>query len=304
MLLFILRRVTYAVVVIFLLITATFFLIRQAPGGPFSEDRELPEDVERELNRQYHFDKPMYAQYALYLRNLIRGDLGRSLIHRERTINEIIGHHLPVSAVLGGIALFLSLWIGIFAGTISALKNNSLIDYSIMAFAIVGISLPAFVFGPLIQMLFSCRLKIFPVAGYEGLRYLVLPAVTLALPFAARFSRLMRAGMLEVLSEDYIRTARAKGLSERVVVLRHALRGGIVPVVSFLGPAIPSIITGSLVVEKIFDIPGLGKEFVQSALNRDYFMVMGTVVVYGVLIVLCNLIADLIYGFLDPRVRD
>jgi oligopeptide transport system permease protein len=298
------RRLLYAPIVLFLLVTMTFFLVRLAPGGPFSNERDLPEEVETALNARFGLDQPLHVQYMRMMSGLVRGDLGPSMKHRDRTVRDIIGHHLPPSLLLGATAILLALWVGITVGIISALRANTVVDYLGMGATVIGISLPAFVFGPLLQLLFSMKLGWLPVAGYGSVRQLILPAVTLSLPFAARFARLMRAGMLEILSEDFIRTAHAKGLSEFTIVTRHALRGAILPVISFLGPAVAAITTGSLVVEKIFNIPGLGREFVESALNRDYTLVMGTTLVYGAFIVLCNMLADLSYAALDPRVRD
>jgi oligopeptide transport system permease protein len=298
------RRLLYAPIVLFLLVTMTFFLVRLAPGGPFSNERDLPEEVETALNARFGLDQPLHVQYMRMMSGLVRGDLGPSMKHRDRTVRDIISDHLPPSLLLGATAILLALWVGITVGIISALRANTVVDYLGMGATVIGISLPAFVFGPLLQLLFSMKLGWLPVAGYGSVRQLILPAVTLSLPFAARFARLMRAGMLEILSEDFIRTAHAKGLSEFTIVTRHALRGAILPVISFLGPAVAAITTGSLVVEKIFNIPGLGREFVESALNRDYTLVMGTTLVYGAFIVLCNMLADLSYAALDPRVRD
>lgn len=298
------RRLLYAPIVLFLLVTMTFFLVRLAPGGPFSNERDLPEEVETALNARFGLDQPLHVQYMRMMSGLVRGDLGPSMKHRDRTVRDIIGDHLPPSLLLGATAILLALWVGITVGIISALRANTVVDYLGMGATVIGISLPAFVFGPLLQLLFSMKLGWLPVAGYGSVRQLILPAVTLSLPFAARFARLMRAGMLEILSEDFIRTAHAKGLSEFTIVTRHALRGAILPVISFLGPAVAAITTGSLVVEKIFNIPGLGREFVESALNRDYTLVMGTTLVYGAFIVLCNMLADLSYAALDPRIRD
>ena len=300
---YLLRRLVFVPIILFILITITFFLVRMAPGGPFSSDRELPPGVEEALTKRYNLDGSVASQYGRYLVKLVQGDLGPSLKQKDFSVNEIISHHLPPSILLGITALLISLCAGVAAGLVSALKSNSMLDYSTMALAVIGISLPVFVFGPLLQTLFSRVFHILPVSGYRGISlHLILPAVTLGLPFAARFARLTRAGMLEILSEDFITTARSKGLTERTIVLRHALKGALLPVVSFLGPAIASITTGSLVVEKIFNIPGLGREFVESALNRDYFMIMGTVILYGTLIIICNLAVDIVYGFLDPRV--
>lgn len=297
------RRLIFVPIILLILTSITFFLVRMAPGGPFSSDRELPPGVEEALTKRYNLDGSLASQYGRYLVRLLHGDLGPSLKQKDFSVNEIISNHLPPSMLLGITALLISLCAGVIAGLVSALKSNSMLDYSTMTLAVIGISLPVFVFGPLLQTLFSRVFNILPVSGYRGVSlHLILPAVTLGLPFAARFARLTRAGMLEVLSEDFIITARSKGLTERTIVLRHALKGALLPVVSFLGPAIASITTGSLVVEKIFNIPGLGREFVESALNRDYFMIMGTVILYGTLIIICNLAVDIVYGFLDPRV--
>jgi oligopeptide transport system permease protein len=297
------KRFLLAPLILLVMISATFFLVRLAPGGPFSAERALPPEVEKAMMARYHMDDPLLTQYAYYLGSLLKGDLGPSLKHRERTVNQIVAEHLPVSFVLGAWALVISLCLGLGAGLLSALVPRTIFDYAAMGLAVLGISLPAFVVGPLLQMGFARGLKWFPVAGTGSWEHLVLPAFALGLPFAARFARLTRAGMLDVLSEDFIRTARAKGLTECTVILRHSLRGGMLPVVSFLGPAIASITTGSLVVERIFSIPGLGREFVESALNRDYTLVMGTVIVYGTMIIFCNLLTDLAYAVLDPRVR-
>lgn len=299
----IVRRILYAPIVLLCLVTATFFLIRLAPGGPFSQERDLSPEVEEALNARFHLDEPLLHQYGRVLGGAVRGDFGPSMKHRPRTVREIIAEHLPASMLLGGLAITLALWSGVTIGIISALRVNTLTDYIGMGTAVLGISLPSFVFGPLLQLLFAMRLGWLPVAGYGSAAHLVLPALTLSLPFAARFARLTRAGMLEILSEDFIRTARAKGLPERTVVIRHALPGALVPVVSFLGPAIAAITTGSLVVEKVFNIPGLGREFVESALNRDYTLVMGTTITYGAFIIICNMLSDIAYTVIDPRVR-
>lgn len=299
-------RLLQAPVVLLVLVTISFFLIRFAPGNPFSGDRNLDPQVLAALEAKYRLDRPVWVQYGCFLRDLARGDLGPSMKHKGRTVNEIIGHALPPSLLLGSLALFLAVWMGVGLGVIAALRQNTMIDLGAMGLAVIGISLPTFVLGPLLQLLFSMHLDWLPLSGYEGVSqpiYLTLPAFTLALPFAARIARLSRAGMLEVLQQDYIRTARAKGLHEPTVILRHAFRGALLPVVSYLGPAVASVTTGSLVVETIFGVPGLGRKFVESALNRDLTLVIGTVVVYGAFIVVCNLLADLAYGLLDPRVR-
>jgi len=299
------KRILATPLILLILITLSFFLIRLAPGDPFSEEKAISKEVKAKFEEKYGLDKPLHIQYFYFLGMISQGDLGLSMVQKEKTVNEIISEMLPPSLYLGGLALFLSLFLGITAGIFSAVKQNSYFDFTTMSLAVLGISLPVFLIGPLLKISFAMHWKIFPSEGYEGIQiqYLVLPAITLALPFAARIARLMRAGMLDSLSQEYIKTAKAKGLNNRQVVFGHALYGGILPVVSFLGPAIASITTGSLVVEKIFNLPGLGSEFVQSALNRDYFLVLGTVILYGSFIILCNLISDLIHGAIDPRIR-
>ena len=306
MLRYLVSRLIQAPVVLFLLITLSFFLMRFAPGGPFSNERRLDPEIEQALKAKYRLDQPLPIQYFLFLKDLLKGDLGPSFKHKNQTVNEIIARTLPTSLFLGVLALLLALLIGISAGIISSLHHNSILDYGVMTCAVIGISLPTFVIGPMLQLAFAIERHWFPLAGYEGMRspvYLILPAVTLGLPFSARIARLMRAGMLEVLNQDFVLTAKAKGMPGYVVIFRHTLRGGILPVISYLGPALTSIATGSLVVEKIFQIPGLGREFIEGALNRDYTLVMGTVIVYGVFIIFFNLLADITYGVLDPRVR-
>ena len=301
-----LSRFIQAPLVILILVTISFFLIRLAPGGPFSSERRLDPEIERAIKAKYHLDKPVWSQYLLFIGNLMHGDLGPSFKHKNRSVNDIIRHTLPKSIFLGTVALLMALLFGIGTGIFSALRHNTVLDYGLMCSAVIGISLPTFVIGPLLQLVFSIHWKFFPIAGFESFgspSYIILPACTLAIPFAARISRLARAGMLEVLNQDFVLTARSKGLPSHVILFRHTLRGGLLPVVSYLGPAFASITTGSLVVEKIFQIPGLGREFIEAALNRDYTLVMGTVIVYGIFIVLFNLFADITYGLLDPRVR-
>ena len=303
---YVVNRLIQAPVILFLLITLSFFLMRFAPGGPFSNERRLDPQIEQALKAKYRLDQPLTNQYVLFFFDLLKGDLGPSFKHKNQTVNEIIARTLPKSIFLGTLALLLALLLGISTGIISSLYHNSMLDYSVMTCAVIGISLPTFVIGPLLQLTFAIQRHWFPLAGYDGIRspsYIILPAITLALPFAARIARLMRAGMLEIINQDFILAARAKGLKEHVIIFRHMLRGGILPVVSYLGPAFTSVATGSLVVEKIFQVPGLGREFIEGALNRDYTLVMGTVIVYGVLIILFNLLTDIAYGILDPRIR-
>ena len=301
---YLLRRLAQAAVVLLVLVTVSFILIRTAPGGPFDRERAMDPAARAARERQYHLDRPLPVQYVLFLRDIATGEL-RSTKYEAETVHERIGRHLPVSMLLGAIALLVAVGVGIAAGVIAAIRHNRIADHAAMLAAMIGLAVPTFVVGPLLALVFGLWLGWLPVAGYAGWAqpsYLVLPAFALALPYAARIARLTRAGMLEVVHQDYVRTARAKGLGEAAVVVRHVLRGGLLPVVSYLGPAATDILTGSLVIEAVFGIPGLGAEFVTSAFNRDYNVVMGTVIVYGVLLVVFNLLSDLAYGLLDPRV--
>jgi oligopeptide transport system permease protein len=265
--------------------------------------RGLKPEVREARMREYHLDEPLGKQYLLWLGNLCRGDLGPSMKYRGKTVAGIIAQTLPVSLALGAAAMGIALALGLPAGILSALRRNTLLDRGLMAISVLGISIPSFTIAQLLIVLFVFGLGLFPLAGWETMRHVFLPAFALALPFAARISRLARVGMLEVLGEDFIRTAHAKGLSEPQVVIQHALKGALLPVVSFLGPAFAMILTGSLVIEKIFFIPGLGKIFIQAAVNRDYYVVLGTVVVFGALLCLFNFLVDLSYGLLDPRIK-
>jgi oligopeptide transport system permease protein len=303
---FILRRLATTPLVLFLLLAITFFMVRVAPGSPFSSEKGYPEEIVKRQRAYYHLDDSIPVQFAYYMGSVLRGDLGPSLKYKDLTVNEIISQSWKPSFVLGITAMALALIFGVAAGIVAGLKQNSAWDYSSMAAAMIGITLPSFVVGPVLVVLFALEVRWFNVSGWERGGFskdIVLPAITLALPYAARIARLTRAGMLEVVNQDYIRTARAKGLREHVVVVRHALRGALLPVVSFLGPAVAFIITGSLVVETIFQVPGLGRQFIQSALNRDYGLTQGLVVFVGALLVFLNLAVDVAYGFLDPRIR-
>ncbi|MCI0342142.1 MAG: ABC transporter permease subunit [Planctomycetales bacterium] len=304
MLRFLARRLAWTVLTLFLLVTITFFMIRLAPGDPFSGEKDLDPEVRLQLNKKYGLDGPLHSQYLRYLGGLLQGDLGPSSKQKDFTVNEILRSRFPVSLRLGFCAMVLALLLGLTAGIVAALRHNSPFDYASMAGATVGLAVPTFVVGPILVLVFALKLGWFNTVGFDVFpRDYILPSLTLALPFAARIARLARAGMLEVIHQDYVRTARAKGLLERVVVLRHAVRGGLLPVVSYIGPAMADILAGSLVVETIFRVPGLGWEFVTSAGNRDYMLVMGTVIVYGSMLVLFNLLVDLAYHLIDPRVR-
>jgi oligopeptide transport system permease protein len=300
-----LRRLGGVIPTLFIIITLSFFVIRLAPGGPFDEEQALPPEIKANLEAAYGLDKPLYEQYVRYLGGLIRGDFGPSFKFKDFSVTELIAQGLPISLLLGLSAVLLAMLVGIPLGTLAALRQNSPTDYSIMSLAVLGIALPSFVTGPLFALVFGLYLRWLPVAGWETgqLRYLVLPVITLALPVIAYIARLTRGSLLEVLRTNFVRTARAKGLPEHRVIIRHALRPALLPVVSYLGPATAFVVTGSLVVETVFGLPGSGRYLVQGAINRDYTLVMGMIVVYGSLTLMCNLIADLLYGWLDPRVR-
>lgn len=302
MLKYVLKRLLSVIPVLWVVATITFFLMRLAPGGPFDSEKNVSEEIMRNIEAKYHLDEPLPMQYLRYLGMLVQGDLGPSFRYASRTVNEIIAETFPVSATVGFFGLLYALFIGVLSGIFAASKPNSLRDYLSMAFSMIGICLPSFVIGPLFMLIFAVKLEWFNVSGWESPKDIVLPALTLGTMYAAYFARLTRAGILDVIKQDYIRTAHAKGLAPWLVMYRHTLKGGLLPSVSFLGPASAAILTGSLVVESIFNIPGLGRFFVQSALNRDYTLVMGTVLFLALLIVILNLLVDLAYAFLNPRI--
>ncbi len=305
MLRFTLARLLGAIPTLLVLIAIAFFLIRIAPGGPFDSERRFPPEIEQNLRAAYHLDEPLYQQFARYLGNLARGDFGPSFQYRDYTVTELISSGFPVSLRLGGLAMLLALVVGVAAGTFAALRQNQPTDHAVMVLAMTGISIPNFVLAPLLVLLFAIGLKWLPAGGLgEGSpRNLVLPVICLALPQVAYIARLTRGSMIEVLRSDFIRTARAQGLRTPTILVRHALRPALLPVISYLGPATAAVITGSVVIEQIFGLPGLGRYFVTAALNRDYTLVMGVVVFYGSLIVLFNFCVDLLYGWLDPRIK-
>jgi oligopeptide transport system permease protein len=303
MLNFALKRLLSAVPTLLVLVALAFFLLRAAPGGPFDGERALPPEVQAQVTAAYHLDEPLWRQFTRYLGGLARGDLGPSFQYPGRSVNQLIAAGLPVSLQLGLGAMLLALPLGCALGIAAALERDTLADRGLMTLATAGLSIPSFVVAPLLILAFALALGWLPAGGWDGWRSAVLPVVALALPQAAILARMTRGSMVEVLAQQYIRTARAKGLPRRWIVLRHALKPALMPVLSYLGPATAQIITGSVVVEQIFSIPGLGRHFVQGALNRDYTLVMGVVVFYGALIVLFNLLVDLAYGALDPRVR-
>ncbi len=305
MLSYALRRIAGLIPTLLVIITVSFCVVRLAPGGPFDQEQALPPAVRANLERLYGLDQPLAVQYVHYLRGLLRGDFGPSLRQRDFTVSELVAQGLPLSATLGLAAILLAVLSGIPAGILAALWRNRGADYCVTTLAALGLALPSFVTGPLFALVFGLYLRWLPVAGWQhgAPRYLVLPVLTLALPVAAYVARLTRASLLEVLNAHYVRSARARGLGTPRVLWRHALRPALMPVVSYLGPAVAFVMTGSLVIETVFGLPGTGHYLVEGAIDRDYPLVMGMIVVYGALTLFLNLIADLIYGWLDPGVR-
>lgn len=303
MLSFILRRLLIIIPTALIVVTLTWGLIRLAPGNFYTGEKKLPPAVEANIKKKYGLDKDWYVQYGIMMSNVIRGDFGDSLKLQGQSVNEIIRRHLPYSAAIGIMAYLLALAIGLTAGTVAALKQNSTFDYGSMSIAMLGLSVPNFVLGPILVLIFGFWLYWFPPARWGGVASLVLPICTLSAVYAAYIARLTRAGMLEVMRSDFIRTARAKGLDEKTVLLRHAIRGGLIPVISFTGPALAGLLAGTVVVERVFAIPGLGNIFINSVLNRDETLTLGIVAFLSVLVMVFNLIVDISYGFLDPRIR-
>jgi oligopeptide transport system permease protein len=305
MLRYVLRRLLTAIPTLFVIITIAFFLIRVAPGGPFNQERGLNPVIVANLKRVFGLDQPLWQQYLTYLGNLMRGDFGPSYTSPDFTVAERFAAGLPVSLQLGSMALVLALLLGSMLGVWAAVRQNSATDYSVIALATAGSTIPTFVIAPLFQLVFALTLKWFPVGGWGDGAFVnkVGPVVTLMLPQLAIVARLMRGSMIEALHAQHIRTARAMGLSDFSVIVKHAMRGAMLPIVSYAGPAAASLLTGSVIVETIFSIPGVGREFVLGALNRDYTLVMGTVVLIAVFTILFNLIVDVLYAVVDPRVR-
>ncbi|WP_026615031.1 oligopeptide ABC transporter permease OppB [Ensifer aridi] len=302
---FILRRLASAVPTLFIVVTISFFLMRFAPGGPFNLERPLPPATMENLMRTYHLDQPLWSQYVTYLSNAVTGDFGPSYIYHDNNVAQLIGKGLPYSMELGFYALILAVVGGVIAGTIAALRQNSFIDFAVMSISTVGVTVPNFVVGPVLTLIFAIMLSWLPAGGWGdgSFRFLILPMIALALPQLAVFARLTRGSMIEALNTDHIRTAKAYGLPSRVVVVTHAMRGALLPVVSYLAPCAAALLTGSAVVETIFTIPGVGRYFVLGAINRDYTLVMGTVILIAIFVIVFNLLVDILYGLLDPRVR-
>lgn len=305
MLRFIIRRLIITIPTILVVITLTWGLIRLAPGNFYTGEKAIPKAIEANIRAKYGLDQPWHQQYLRTMRQILKLDFGTSLSYTGQSVNSIIGRALPVSATLGLLAYLLALIVGIIAGSIAALKQNTKWDYGSMALAMLGISIPNFVLGPILVLFFSLTLYWLPPSRWEGFfsKNLILPVITLSAIYMAYIARLTRAGMLEVLRSDYIRTARAKGLSESQVVVRHALRGGLLPVVSFTGPALAFLLTGTVVVEKLFVLPGLGNYFIQASLNRDEPLIIGIVAFIAITLLLMNLLVDIAYAYLDPRIR-
>ncbi|MDH3336630.1 MAG: oligopeptide ABC transporter permease OppB [Gammaproteobacteria bacterium] len=305
MLRYALLRLLGAIPTLFLVIVLAFLMVHAAPGGPFDDERVLPAEIEENIAAAYHLDEPLHKQFIRYLSGLVHGDLGPSYRYRDHTVGELIGTAFPVSLKLGAMAMLLALVVGVAAGSFAALRRNTLLDRSVMAVAMTGISIPIFVIAPLLVLLLAVRLQWLPAgwSGNVGATKFVLPVIALALPQIAYIARLTRASMIDVLASDFVRTARAQGLGTTAVVRYHALKPALLPVLSYMGPAAAAILTGSVVVEEIFGIPGLGQFFVRGALNRDYTLVLGIVVFYAALVVLLNLVVDILYGVIDPRIR-
>ncbi|MCK3656271.1 oligopeptide transporter permease [Pasteurellaceae bacterium Macca] len=305
MLKFIIRRLLEALPTLFILITFSFFLMRLAPGNPFTSERAYPPEVMANIEAKYHLNEPLYKQYFLYLENLSKGDFGPSFKYKDQTVNELIASAFPTSFKLGIVAFFFAVLIGLTAGTVAALKQNSWWDYLIMSFAMTGVIMPSFVFAPLLVLFFAIHLKWLPAGGWNGgqLYYMVLPVISLTIGYVAGIARITRGSMIEVLHSNFIRTAKAKGLPMRRIIFKHALRPALLPVVTYLGPAFVGIITGSMVIESVFGLPGIGQLFVNGALNRDYSLVLSLTILVGSLTIFFNAIVDILYAVIDPKIR-
>jgi oligopeptide transport system permease protein len=297
------KRVLFILVSLFFIVTLTFFLMKAAPGGPFTSEKRVPAEILANLQEFYGLDEPWYVQYTDYLVSVAQWDFGPSFTYKGQSVNDIINRSFPVSLILGLEAILIAVGFGVFFGCIAALRHNRFQDYTAMVIAVLGISIPSFILASLLQYVFSLKLGLLPVARFESFRHTILPAISLAALPLAFIARLMRSSMLEVLGQDYIKTAKAKGMGEHVVTYRHAIRNAILPVVSYLGPLLAAILTGSFVIEQIFGIPGLGNEFITSITNRDYTTIMGVTVFYSVLFLFSILIIDIVYGFIDPRIK-
>ncbi|NIL93973.1 MAG: oligopeptide ABC transporter permease OppB [Woeseiaceae bacterium] len=305
MLKYALKRLLGAIPTLLLVIVLAFLMVHAAPGGPFDAERVLPPETREALEAAYKLDQPLHRQFFDYLSGVVRGDFGPSYRYRDYTVSELIGSAFPVSLRLGAAAMLLAIAVGVVAGTVAAVRRNSVLDRTVMALAMTGISIPIFVIAPVLVLFLAVRLQWLPAgwSGNEGIERAILPVVALALPQIAYIARLTRASMIDVLASDFIRTARAQGLGTAAIIRYHALKPAMLPVLSYMGPAVAAILTGSVVVEEIFGIPGLGQFFVRGALNRDYTLVLGVVIFYAALVILLNLVVDILYGAIDPRIR-
>lgn len=305
MLKFIAKRIFEAIPTMLVLITISFFLMRYAPGNPFSSERPLPPEVMANINAKYGLDKPVSEQYLTYLTNIVQGDFGPSFKYKDYTVNELIASALPVSVKIGLAAFVFTVIMGVTVGTIAALKQNTWIDYTIMSTAMLGVVMPSFVLAPVLIYIFAIQFSLFPAGGWQdgGFEYMALPVLGMSLLYVATFARITRGSMIETLNSNFIRTARAKGLSYGYIVVKHALKPALLPVVSYMGPAFVGIITGSVVIETIFGLPGIGKLFVNAAFNRDYSLVMGVTILIGFLFILFNAIVDILLAYIDPKIR-
>lgn len=297
------KRLLYMLISLWLIITATFFFMRIAPGNPFTSEKQLPPEIEANLNAHYGLDKPWYAQYGDYLLKVVKWDFGPSFKYKSQTVNDLISEGFPVSFMLGMEAIFLAVAFGLILGIIAALKHNRWQDYTAMIIAVAGISVPSFIMATFLQYFLAIKMGIFPVARFETFMHTVLPALALASTPMAFIARLTRSSMLEVMSNDYIKTAKAKGLSQGVITVKHAIRNALLPVVTYMGPLTAGILTGSFVIERIFGIPGLGAHFVTSITNRDYTVIMGVTVFYSIILLASILLVDIAYGIIDPRIK-
>ncbi|WP_032093033.1 MULTISPECIES: oligopeptide ABC transporter permease OppB [Pasteurellaceae] len=305
MLKLILRRLLQAIPTLFILITLSFFMMRLAPGSPFTSEKNYPPEVIANIEAKYHLNEPLYKQYLIYLQDLAHGDFGPSFKYKDYTVNQLVSAAFPVSLKLGVSAFIVALILGVSAGTIAALKQNKWLDYLIMAFAMTGVVIPSFVVAPLLVLLFSITLRWLPSGGWEGgaLQFMLMPMFALCLSYIASIARITRGSMIEVLHSNFIRTAKAKGLPMRRILLKHALRPALLPVISYMGPAFVGIITGSMVIESIFGLPGIGQLFVNGALNRDYSLVLSLTILVGALTIAFNAIVDILYAVIDPKIR-
>ncbi|AWB66347.1 oligopeptide ABC transporter permease OppB [Saccharobesus litoralis] len=302
---FIIKRLLEAIPTLLILVTATFFMMRMAPGNPFTSERSLPPQIIEKIEAKYGFDKPIVEQYFSYLGNILQGDFGPSFKYKDYSVNELIEQALPVSATIGLLAFLFTTVVGVGVGTLAALKQNTWLDYTMMSTAMLGVIMPSFVLAPVLIFVFAIQLGWFPAGGWQGgsWQFIILPMLSMSLLYIASFARITRGSMIETLNSNFIRTALAKGLPYRTIVLRHALRPAMLPVLSYMGPAFVGIITGSVVIETIFGLPGLGKLFVNGALNRDYSLVLGLTILIGFLTITFNAIVDILLAAIDPKIR-